>query len=56
MSNPETVQTPVVLLVRVTVSDDDAVAAEANVADGALVPGFANVIVCELATTVSDKV
>ncbi len=45
MSNPETVQTPVVLLVSVTTNDDEAVAAEAKVTDGALVNGFAKVIV-----------
>jgi hypothetical protein len=44
--NPETVQTPVVLLVSVTVSEDDAVAADANgVAEGAFVRGLLNVMV-----------
>lgn len=45
MSNPETVHTPVVLLVSVTVRDEDAVAFDAKVVEGAFVNGLAKVIV-----------
>ena len=51
MFKPLTVHTPVVDELSETVRPEDAVAFEANVpAFGALVPGFANVIVCVFAT------
>jgi len=43
--SPETVQTPVVLLVKLTVNDEDAEALDPKVTEGAFVSGFAKVIV-----------
>ena len=45
ISKPETVHTPVELLVKVTARDEEAVADDAKVTEGAFVSGFAKVIV-----------